>query len=197
MTRSRAAVALAVAVATVVALVVGLSGSARPPRASDAALAPLVRRAQLEPCPGPLAAPGSPLPALRLPCLDQSGSRDLVGAPAGVPTLVNVYGSWCQPCAAEMPLLRELHELAGTKVRLVGIDTEDDPRQALLFAIDLRQHWPALRDDDGRVSRAFGGGAPKTLLVTSSGVLVHVQRGAYLSLAALRADVARYLGVRV
>ena len=115
----------------------------------------------------------------------------------GRPTLVNIYGSWCQPCAREMPLLRDFRALADGRVRLVGIDTEDDPRLALLFAIDLQQHWPALRDDEGVVSRAFGGGAPKTLFVNAAGQVVHVQRGAFASLVALRADVRRFLGVAV
>lgn len=196
MTRRNALVAAGVVAATALALVVGLTGGGiGRPKATE--LAPLVARAHLEPCAGPVVAAGTAVPALRLACLDGTGDRDTVGTPGGTPTLVNVYGSWCGPCAQEMPLLAQFHALAGARVRLVGIDTEDDPRQALLLAIDLGQHWPALRDDDGRVSRAFGGGAPKTLLVDRAGAVVHVRRGAYPSLAALRADVQRYLGVAV
>lgn len=199
MTRARVALLLAVLAALGAALAYGLL---RSPAARQAApsLQPLIARAALEPCVGEVAsvtgAKGQ-LPVLRLPCLDGDGSRDLLwtGTRTQVPTLVNIYGSWCQPCAAEMPLLRQLHTSAGARLRLVGIDTEDEHRSALLFAVDLRQHWPALRDDDGRVSRSLGGGAPKSVFVDAAGQVVHVQRGAYPSFAALKLDVRRYLGI--
>lgn len=164
-----------------------------------ASLTPLVQAAALDPCFGPLVRTngGGSLPDITLPCLDGSGSHALVGPPARVPTLVNVYASWCQPCAAEMPLLREFYDRAGGRVRMIGVDTADDPAQALLFARDLKQRWPSLRDDDGLVNRAFGGGPPKTVLISAEGRVMHIQRGAYPSLEALLADVRTHLGVAV
>ncbi|MCW2543523.1 MAG: Thiol-disulfide isomerase-like thioredoxin [Frankiales bacterium] len=199
MSRTRLALLLAVLVAVAAALGVGLTRSQERP-AAEPSLAPLIARAALEPCTGSLAlrVPGRrELPDISLPCLDGTGTHPLLftGPHSQLPTMVNVYGSWCQPCATEMPLLRQLHQLAGPRLRLVGVDTEDDPRMGLLFAIDLGQRWPALRDDDGLVSRSLGGGAPKTVFVDGSGAVVHVQRGTYQTLAALRADVGRYLGL--
>ena len=169
--------------------------SADEPDAAE--LGPLVAAAARDPCFGPLVRSngGGSLPDITLPCLDGSGSHALVGPPARVPTVVNVYASWCQPCAAEMPMLRELYDRAAGRVRLIGVDTSDDPRQALLFAKDLKQRWPSLRDDDGLVNRAFGGGPPKTVLISADGQVVHVQRGAYTDLDALLADVRNRLGV--
>lgn len=186
-------VLVVVLAALVAAALYGLKGGAAPKRVAQD-LAPLQRQAALEPCPSGL----SPaLPDLTLPCLGGGPAVRLRGAPARTPVLVNVYGSWCGPCLAEMPLLRQFHELAGARVPLVGVDTEDDPRQALHFALDVRQHWPALVDDDGLVSRHYGGGAPKTLFLDAKGSVVHVTRKAYTSVAQLRADVQHYLGVRV
>lgn len=165
-------------------------------------LQPLVAAAALDPCFGPLvrttdggSLPDITLPDTTLPCLDGSGRHALVGAPAAVPTLLNVYASWCQPCAAEMPLLRQFYDQARGRVRMIGVDTADDPQQALLFARDLNQRWPSLRDDDGLVNRVLGGGPPKTVLISADGRVVHVQRGAYSSLDALLADVRTYLGL--
>ena len=201
MSRGRLAVLLAVLAAVVAALAYGLQGPSPAPTSSPS-LQPLIARAALEPCAGDLASRSGAhglIPDVRLPCLDGSGSHDLLstGTRTQPPTVVNVYGSWCGPCFDEMPLLRRLHMAAGSRLRLVGIDTEDDPRKALLFALDpkVKQTWPALRDDDGLVSRALGGGAPKTVFVDTAGKVVHVQRGFYSSYPALLADVRRYLGV--
>lgn len=194
MTRSRLVGLLVVLAALTGAVVYGVQGGSAPAKQVARGLGPLQAQAALEPCPTGL----SPeLPDLTLACLGGGPAARLRGAPASTPVLVNVYGSWCGPCLEEMPILRQFHALAGARVPLVGIDTEDDPRQALNFALDVGQHWPALVDDDGLVSRHYGGGAPKTLFVNPSGAVVHVARKAYTSLSQLRADVRQYLGVGV
>jgi thiol-disulfide isomerase/thioredoxin len=200
MSRARVALLLAVLTAAAGALAYGLLVRSPATHRADPSLQPLVVRAALEPCTGEVASRAGAagvLPVLRLPCLDGTGPRDLLwtGARTQPPTIVNVYGSWCGPCATEMPLLRQLHRAAGSKLRLVGVDTEDGRRNGLLFAIDLGQRWSALFDDDGLVSRALGGGAPKTVFISTAGKVVHVQRGSYSSYPALVRDVRRYLGV--
>jgi thiol-disulfide isomerase/thioredoxin len=119
----------------------------------------------------------------------------LDSAPLGRPALVNVYGSWCGPCRDEMPLLAAFRAKAGQKVALVGVDTEDDPRLALLFARDMKQHWAAVRDDDGRFLRHYGPGPPLTLFLDASGAVRFVHRGAFTSLPQLEQAVRSTLGV--
>lgn len=190
MTRARVLGLLAVLVALAVAIAYGVRDRATPAAAAPD-LAPLRASAALAPCPAGI----SPeLPALELPCLAGGDRAPLRGTPAGRPVLVNVYGSWCGPCQAEMPVLRAFHA-ATPGVGLVGIDTEDDRSTALHFAIDFQQHWPALADDDGTVLRRFGSGAPQMLFVDAQGRIKHVARGGYKDLASLRADVRTYLGV--
>lgn len=203
MTRSRLAGLLGVLLAVVAALAYGVTSGgataqAPPPGAtatpsSEASLAPLRARAALAPCPGGL---GLEL-ELTLPCLGGGAPVALSAAASGVPTLVNVYASWCAPCQDEMPLLKAFHDRAGEKVGLVGVDTQDDRGQALHFAVDFQQHWPALVDDDGLVLRKYGSGPPLTLFVDGSGKVVHVQRGALRSGAQLDALVEKHLGVTV
>jgi thiol-disulfide isomerase/thioredoxin len=200
MSRNRLVLLLVVLAALAASLGYGLTRPEQRAQPSPPNLKPLIARAALEPCTGPVAriVPGRrELPDIALPCLDGTGAQRLLfeGTRTQLPTMVNVYGSWCQPCATEMPLLRQLHQRAGARLRIVGVDTEDDPRDGLSFAIDLGQRWAALRDDDGLVSRSLGGGAPKTVFVDTAGDVVHVQRGTYRSFAALQADVRRYLGV--
>ena len=190
MTRTRVAWLALVLVALGLSLGYGLTRGKATPKAID--LKPLQARAALAACPAGVSAA---LPDVVLPCLGGGQPVPLRGTGSGRPTLVNVYGSWCGPCFDEMPVLAAVHRSLGDRLDLVGIDTEDEPRKALQFAIDVKQSWPALVDDDGVVSRAYGGGAPKMLFVDASGKVVHVVRKGYETEAALRADVARYLGV--
>jgi thiol-disulfide isomerase/thioredoxin len=156
-------------------------------------LTPLRQAAALDPCPAGI----GDVPHLTLPCLGGGPDVTLDAKPSGVPTLVNVYGSWCGPCQKEMPLLAAFRARAGSKVALLGVDTEDEPRLALRFAKDMGQHWPAVRDDEGTFLRHYAPGPPATLFVDGAGKVVFVHRGAFTSLADLVRQVQTHLGVAV
>lgn len=193
MNRSRWTVLVLVVLALGMSVAYGLRGHKTDTNAVD--LRPLQQRAALAPCPKGL---GPALPDRTLGCLGGGADVVLRAATTGRPTLVNVYASWCAPCKDEMPVLRQLHALAGDRLDLVGVDTNDDPSNALHFAIDLGQHWPALVDDDKRVLLAAGGtGPPITLFLDAKGKLVHVEAGPVRDLREARLLVQRYLGVTV
>ena len=201
MTRARVAVLVAVLVLTAGALYLGVrsgggapkaSGSPRPDAAS--ALVRLRTEAALTPCPSAI----SPaLPKLTLACLGGGPPVAIQGAPRGVPSLVNVYGSWCHPCFKEMPLLAAFSRASAGRVSLLGVDTEDDPTMALRFAKDVGQTWNAVIDDDGVVMRKYASGPPVTLFVDGTGAVVHAKIGAFKDLAELKALTAQYLKVSV
>lgn len=180
------------ALGAALALVSGC-GDAKPTTAAKEDLGPLRRTVALAPCPVGI----GEVPHLTLPCLGGGPDVVLDSAPSGIPTLVNVYGSWCTPCQAEMPVLAAFAAKAGKAVALLGVDTEDEPRLALLFARDMRQHWPAVQDDDGRFLRHYSSGPPITLFVDKAGKVVFVHRGPFTSLADLRSAVRTRLGVAV
>jgi len=156
-------------------------------------LEPLRAAASLAPCPTSV----GDVPDLTLPCLGGGPDVRLKGPGTGVPTLVNVYGSWCGPCQEEMPVLAAFARRAGAKVALLGIDTEDEQRLALLFAKDVGQHWPAVVDDDGTFMRRYSSGPPVTLFVTGAGAVAYVHRGPVETVAELVAAVKKHLGVSV
>jgi cytochrome c biogenesis protein CcmG/thiol:disulfide interchange protein DsbE len=181
---------IGVLLAVAVALAYGNRHQAPSPAAS---LAPLQAAAALQPCPTGV----GDLPDLTFACLGGGPQVRLRGAATGVPTLVNIYGSWCAPCQAEMPLLASFARKAKGTVALLGVDTEDDHRLALLFAKDVGQHWAAVVDDGGVLLRHYSSGPPVTLFVAPDGKVTFVQRGKFASLAALELAVRQHLGVRL
>ena len=194
MNASRWTVLVLVVVALGVALAYGLQRGGTDTNAAD--LGPLQVKAALAPCPTGL---GRGFPKLTLPCLGGGPAVALQSTGSGRPTLVNVYGSWCGPCQKEMPVLRAFYDKAGSKVALVGVDTEEkDARLGLHFAIDMKQHWPSVVDDDRLVGSHFSPGVPLMVFVDPSGTVVHVEhRNGYTSLTDLEKDVRTYLGIAV
>jgi cytochrome c biogenesis protein CcmG/thiol:disulfide interchange protein DsbE len=152
----------------------------------------LRRTAALQPCPAGL---GPELPHVTLPCLGGGPKVALSASGPGRPMLVNIWGSWCHPCTAEVPDLVRFTAKAGDKVGLVGVDTEDDPVNALTFAAQLGMRWPSVVDDDKVVLRSYGSGPPVTLFVDAAGHVTYTQRGQFHSLAEIEALVAKHLGV--
>ncbi len=192
MTKVRALVLVAVLILLGGAVAYGLQDRSTPPSQASVDLAPFRAAAALDACPAGIS---SDLPDLVLPCLGGGPDVPLRGVPTGKPTLVNVYGSWCAPCAEEMPILVEFSKKAAGKVALVGVDTIDEPRLALIFAKDFGQHWPAVVDDDKAVLRRYASGPPVTLFVDGSGTVVFVKAGPFRSLEDLQSMVSKHLGV--
>jgi thiol-disulfide isomerase/thioredoxin len=63
-------------------------------------------------------------------------------------TVVNIWGSWCDPCKAEMPYLEHAYEAnKAAGVDFVGINTRDDMSQAAAFATQEQVTYPSLFDD--------------------------------------------------
>jgi cytochrome c biogenesis protein CcmG/thiol:disulfide interchange protein DsbE len=196
-TRARLLGLLAVALLLVAALVVGAdrdepaaSQVAPPPPPVD--LAPLREAADLAPCPPGL---GPELPDVVLPCLGGGDDVALRASPPGRPALVNVWATWCRPCVREVPELVAFAERAGDRVGVVGVLTQDTPRNGLEFSRQFGVHYPSLVDDDRSVLAAFGSGPPITLLLDAQGRVAHVQHGEFTSVEQIETVVAEHLGV--
>jgi cytochrome c biogenesis protein CcmG, thiol:disulfide interchange protein DsbE len=186
----------ALAAVLLTGVMAGCTDEATPPSGSpgpDPAAAPFVPCAEQ---PGTPAAGAETLPAVDLGCLG-GGSFDPGSAP-GVPTVVNLWASWCGPCREELPVMQGLADVAGDRVAVVGVVSKDGTGQAVSFATDVGVTFPAAFDGDGALMTELGlNGLPYTYFLDASGAVVFTQVGPVDSLDELRGLVAEHLGVQL
>jgi len=119
---------------------------------------------------------GRPLPTFRLdpivpgkPGVASSGFRD------GKPRLLNVFASWCVPCAAEAPQLARL-KAAGARIEAVAI--RDKAADVQDFLARYGDPFAAVGSDpESEVQLAIGSsGVPETFVIDGKGriVLQHI-----------------------
>ena len=89
--------------------------------------------------------------------------------------VLNVWGSWCGPCVAEMPHLQQVWSQMSTgrkPVRFMGINYRDGAETAKAFLGANKVTFPSLADDGGRTLLALHGKAnttPTTLVLDRRG----------------------------
>jgi cytochrome c biogenesis protein CcmG/thiol:disulfide interchange protein DsbE len=152
----------------------------------------------LQPCPEQPDQPAadSDLAATVFDCFG-GGTLDLSRAP-GVPTVVNLWASWCGPCREELPLVQQLADAGGERVRVLGVASLDGASQTASFAQDAAISFPSAFDGEGEVMAAIGVNTlPHTVFLTADGSVAYVQVGQVHSLAEFEQLVADHLGVQL
>ncbi len=131
-----------------------------------------------------------------LPCLDGSTDVDL-GQIKG-PALVNVWGSWCDPCKQEMPIFVDFYARHGQSVSLIGIDVEEsDIEDGRAFVKQYGMKWPNLYDAQGITRATLGMGVPITLFIDAQGEIVYRKIGVVATIEELERDTEKHLGVKL
>jgi cytochrome c biogenesis protein CcmG/thiol:disulfide interchange protein DsbE len=122
---------------------------------------------------------GKPLPDLRLPPL-AGGAPTPVKAQLAGPTFVNVFASWCVPCAVEAPALAAMKAQGA---RIIGVAYKDEPAASQGFLSRYGDPFAAvLVDRDGRAGIELGvSGVPETFLVGADGVILAKHSGPLLA----------------
>jgi cytochrome c biogenesis protein CcmG/thiol:disulfide interchange protein DsbE len=174
-----------------------------PPPVSDegadpAELAQLIEAADLPPCPASSRIPPltGGLPNLTLPCLGAGPSVTLSGL-RGSPLVVNVWASWCSPCASEMPHLLAARKGLTGKISFLGLNMVDRRTAALAWAKDFGMTFPSVQDADGVIrSKLRVPAPPATIFVRPDGRIAKIHYGAFTSERAVREAAAEHLRVR-
>jgi len=140
----------------------------------------LVRLWSGDPSRLPSALIGHPAPKTDLPPLAGLTTRDGKPIPGlsnaafrGELTLVNVWASWCIPCADEVPFLEKLSQ--DKRIKLVGINYKDPTDNARRFLNRYGNPFVAVGvDASGRTSIDWGVyGVPETYLIGRDGTIVY------------------------
>jgi len=120
---------------------------------------------------------GEQMPAFALPAASDSrpglSSEDLAD---GQPKLLNVFASWCTPCAVEAPQLAQL-ERSGAKI--VGVAIRDRPEDVDRFLQVYGNPFARIgRDDISEVQMSIGSsGVPETFVIDGQGRITYQHIG--------------------
>jgi thiol-disulfide isomerase/thioredoxin len=114
------------------------------------------------------------------------------------PLILNVWGSWCGPCADEMPYFVEFNQQANGKVKLLGIAVEEAKAQdSKDFIVAYGMTWPNLYDAKGLTRKNFGLGVPITWFIDEQGTVVYKHVGVVKSTEELIELTNKYLKVSI
>jgi peroxiredoxin len=90
----------------------------------------------------------------------------------GKPVVINFWQSYCIPCRAEFPMLRQQVGRNHGDFVLLGIDYDDIPSDARAFAEAQHAAWPILDDSGKALGQAYGIRAiPQTFFVNRDGTI--------------------------
>ncbi|MBJ7471816.1 MAG: TlpA family protein disulfide reductase [Solirubrobacteraceae bacterium] len=117
--------------------------------------------------------------ALELPVLGTDATQSL-DALKGQVVVVNVWGSWCEPCKDEAPLISGIHDAlkAAGEGQVLGVTHVDPSEKSLAFQKEFALTFPSVRDVDDDLYNAFGGtGTPETYVLDRDGRVAAIRRG--------------------
>ena len=112
-------------------------------------------------------APDFTLPALR-------GDDDIsLSDFRGSPVVLNFWGSWCDPCKQEAPILAATEKAWRDQgVVFLGVDTNDFRDDAIAFEDRFGIEYPSAFDVDGVLKGQYGVvGFPETFFIDADGLI--------------------------
>lgn len=128
--------------------------------------------------PFPLHTRGERAPDFSLP--DLHGKSVSLHDFRGKPVLLTFWATWCRLCVLESPLLNKLNRELGTRLIVLGLNVDDDPKALqdflqlqpfsyqVLIAGEPRGPTPTIYDL---------GALPLTMLIDADGFIVYLQAG--------------------
>lgn len=121
---------------------------------------------------GPASLAGHQAPSFTASTL--SGTSGSLQDYRGRIVVMNLWGSWCPPCRAEMPDLQRLYDsYRSHDVVVLGVDQGESVQRASAFARSLRINYPILVDEQQQYGRVYAAlGMPTTIVIDRKGVVV-------------------------
>jgi len=98
----------------------------------------------------------------------------------GKVVVLNFWGSWCEPCRTESPLLQRWHARLSESGRgtVLGVDALDVTEDALGFVREYDLTYPMLKDSEEEVYPDYGVVQfPETFVIDAKGRIAAIRRG--------------------
>jgi cytochrome c biogenesis protein CcmG/thiol:disulfide interchange protein DsbE len=111
------------------------------------------------------------VPRFALPvAVEGKPGLDSADLATGQPKLLNIFASWCVPCIAEAPILREL-QLRGARIDAIAV--RDTPEAVAAFLARNGNPYERIgADRQSEVQIALGSsGVPETFVIDGKGVI--------------------------
>ncbi|MCK5892048.1 MAG: TlpA disulfide reductase family protein [Aeromicrobium sp.] len=105
--------------------------------------------------------------------LPELSGTDLDGDPlstddfTGTVMVINVWGSWCPPCRAEAPVLKELSDAYADDVQFLGIVNRSKDAAAEAFNQTYGITYPSFSDEGGGLELRFVDSLPSQAIPTT------------------------------
>jgi thiol-disulfide isomerase/thioredoxin len=121
---------------------------------------------------------------------DLQGNNVALSSLKGKVVLVNFWGTWCEPCRGEIPILIKMQQQYGSKgFTVLGVATNDDEKAVdpfihhTQFNVDgheMTMNYPIVMGSD-EISTKFGGllGMPTSFLISRDGKIIKRYIGAF------------------
>lgn len=112
-----------------------------------------------------------PAPEFSLSTLE--GETQSISDYKGKVVLVNNWATWCPPCKAEMPSLRDFHNAqASNGFTVIAVEAGDPKEDVLAFAETLNLQFPVWLDSEGVSLKAIGNGSlPNSYVIDRTGTV--------------------------
>lgn len=122
-------------------------------------------------------ATGAPAAEIALP--DASGALVRLSSLRGKVVVIDFFASWCEPCMRELPELEKLHrQLIPSGVVFLGVNLDNERKNALALIQRFRLTFPTLLDPEGKAAEAYDPPKmPSTYVVDKAGMVRHINAG--------------------
>lgn len=105
---------------------------------------------------------------------DMQGHNHKLSDYKGQGVFLNFWGTWCKPCATEMPYINnQYHQFKDKGVQVLAVNVSESKLAVTKFAESHNLDFPIVIDKDGQVQAAYGiDPLPATFLIDKNGKVV-------------------------
>lgn len=109
-----------------------------------------------------------------VPMQGLTGESQLLSTFRGKPLIINMWASYCGPCAQEMGSLERLAKRSGKQFNVIGVSIDDYPERAQAFLAKVKTSFPHFIDQKLTMENMLGADRiPLTVLVDPQGRVLH------------------------